>query len=87
MTTDEDEPQEERFAGRLTFAWEPSDTFNATLKYTSPGGGIEELGFVRNFLDKDYKVQSFDLTSGRGFIVSVYGEPRTFGVGLTVSFD
>lgn len=31
-TIDEKEPQEERFAGRVTFDWNPSDTFNANLK-------------------------------------------------------
>jgi len=31
-TIDEKEPQEERYAGRVTFDWEPSDTLNVTLK-------------------------------------------------------
>jgi len=33
VTIDEDEPQEERFAGRLTLAWAPDDDFHATIKY------------------------------------------------------
>lgn len=61
--------------------------FNATLKYSTPGRRIEVLGFVRNFLDKDYKVQSFDLTSRRRTVLDVYGDPRTFGVAITFRFD
>jgi iron complex outermembrane receptor protein len=33
ITTGEDEPQEERFAGRLTLVWNPSDDFSASVKY------------------------------------------------------
>jgi iron complex outermembrane receptor protein len=33
VTISEDEPQEERYAGRLTLAWEPSDDFSAVIKY------------------------------------------------------
>ena len=61
--------------------------FNATLKYSTPGGRIEVLGFVRNFLDEEYKVASIDVTSSRGLLLSVYGDPRTFGVGITFRYD
>lgn len=61
--------------------------FNATLRYTSPGGMIEVLGFVRNFLDKEYKIQSFDTTRGGGYVLDVYGDPRTFGAAVTFRFD
>jgi iron complex outermembrane receptor protein len=60
--------------------------FNATLRYAAPGGQIEVLAFVRNFLDKEYKVQSFDVTTN-GFVIDVYGEPRTFGAAITLRFD
>ena len=60
--------------------------FNATLRYAAPGGQIEVLAFVRNFMDKEYKVQSFDLTTN-GYLLDVYGDPRTFGAAITVRFD
>ena len=61
--------------------------FNATLRYEAPGGHIEVLAFVRNFLDKEYRVQSFDLTSSNGILIEVYGEPQTFGAAITFRFD
>jgi iron complex outermembrane receptor protein len=60
--------------------------FNTTLKYVIPSGQIEVLAFVRNFLDEEYKVQSFDNTSN-GFLIDVYGDPRTFGAAITFRFD
>ena len=61
--------------------------FNATLRYVAPGGKFEILGFVRNFLDKGYKVQSFDLTSSSNLILDIYGEPRTYGAAVTFHFE
>ena len=51
-----------------------------------PSGQIEVLAFIRNFMDEEYKVQSFDNTSN-GFLIDVYGDPRTFGAAITFRFD
>ena len=64
----------------------PTWIFNAVLRYATPGGEVEVLGFVRNFLDKEYKVQSFDTTAGSGFVLDAYGDPRTFGLAVTLHF-
>ena len=61
--------------------------FNATLRYAAPGGQFEVLGFVRNFMDKTYKIQSFDVTSSNGLLLDVYGEPRTYGAAVTFRFN
>ena len=59
---------------------------NAALTYASPDERFEVTGFVRNFLDEEYKIQSFDLTSSNGLLLDVYGDPRTYGVILTVRY-
>ena len=64
----------------------PTWIFNAVLRYATPDGEVEVLGFVRNFLDKEYKVQSFDTTAGSGFVLDAYGDPRTFGLAVTLHF-
>ena len=58
---------------------------NAALTY-APGDRFEVTGFVRNFLDEEYKIQSFDLTSSNGLLLDVYGEPRMFGVIMTFRY-
>ena len=61
--------------------------FSATLKYPLPEEGIEGLGFARNFMDKDYKVQSVDPTSRRRPVLDVYGNPRTYGIAIAFRYD
>ena len=59
---------------------------NASLTYTSPGGRFEVTGFVRNFLDEAYKVQSFDLSATNQMVIDVYGDPMTAGAILTMRY-
>jgi iron complex outermembrane receptor protein len=68
------------------FGEEPVWVFNAALTWTSEDERIEIQGWVRNFLDKYYKNQNFDLSEGVGIILDVYAEPRTYGITATVAF-
>ncbi len=57
---------------------------NARLAYRTPGGKFEVAGWVRNFLEKQYKVDVFDFTREFFTVQEVWGEPRTYG--FTVSY-
>jgi len=59
---------------------------NAALTWESPDEKIEVSGWVRNFLDEAYKVQSFDLTTPFRLTTDVYGEPRTYGLTATFRY-
>jgi iron complex outermembrane receptor protein len=60
---------------------------NAALTYTSPDQQIEVTGWVRNFLDEEYRVQSFDLTERSfRFVIDAYADPRTFGFTAVFRF-
>lgn len=62
---------------------------NAGLTYTFPWEGFEfEVGiWVRNFLDKEYRIQSFDISIPNRIVLDVYGDPRTAGLNLTIRFQ
>ena len=60
--------------------------FNAALSYTPPRWPIEITGFVHNFLDEEYKIQSFDLSNNRRLLLDVYGEPRMIGAMITLRY-
>jgi hypothetical protein len=60
---------------------------DASLTYTTQGGMIEVSGWVRNFLDEEYRVQSFDLTERNfQFVIDAYADPRTYGVTAVLRF-
>jgi outer membrane receptor protein involved in Fe transport len=59
---------------------------NARLAYRSPDGHIELAFWVRNFTDEQYKVDAFDLSEAFELVLEVWGEPRTYGVSLSVTF-
>ena len=59
---------------------------NARLTYRTSDERIELSGWVRNFLDKEYKVDVFDLTRYYSTILEVWGDPRTYGVSLWFAF-
>jgi outer membrane receptor protein involved in Fe transport len=60
--------------------------FHAGLTYRDPSERLEITGWIRNITDEAYVVQSFDLSEDLLFLLDVYGEPRTFGVTVSVSY-
>lgn len=60
---------------------------NAMLSYLSPDERFELTGWVRNFTDQHYRVQSFDLTDPNFlFVLDAYGDPRTYGFTAVMRF-
>ncbi|WP_321396257.1 TonB-dependent receptor [Emcibacter sp.] len=65
---------------------------NASVTYYSPDENWSVRAFVKNFTDKNYVVQTFDLSGSPsngglfGLIEKYYGMPRTWGVNLTYNF-
>ena len=60
---------------------------NAGLTYTAPGELLEVGVWVRNFLDEEYRVQSFDFSIPNQFVLDVYGAPRTAGITFTFRYQ
>jgi iron complex outermembrane receptor protein len=60
---------------------------NAGISYTTPNGRWEIGFWIRNFLNEEYRIQSFDLGIPNRLILDVYGDPRTAGITFTVRFD
>jgi iron complex outermembrane receptor protein len=67
-------------------AQDPFWLFNARLGYRTPDERIEVAGWVRNITDRVYLIDSFDLKSFFTEYLDVYGEPRTFGVTVSLSY-
>ncbi len=65
---------------------EPFWLFGARLAYRTPGGAIEVAGWVENFMDKRYKIDSFDLARQFAQISEVWAEPRMFGITVSYAF-
>jgi len=59
---------------------------NASLLWRSTGKELEMMLWVKNFTNKEYRVQSFDITDGFDFVIDAYGAPRTFGATLSMYF-
>jgi len=70
-----------------TFGQEAYWVFNAALTWRSEDDRFEVIGWIRNFLDEQYKTQSFDLTRGNQLILDAYADPKTYGITATVNFD
>jgi len=59
---------------------------NFRIAYRTPDERIELAFWVSNLLDEEYKVDAFDLTRGDNTILEVWGEPRTYGVTLSLGW-
>lgn len=60
---------------------------NASLTWQPPGDTIEVRAWVRNMLEEEYRVQSFDLSDvAFRAVIDAYGPPRTFGVTTSFRF-
>jgi iron complex outermembrane receptor protein len=59
---------------------------NAQLAYRTPEGNIELTGWVLNFMDKTYKTFAFDASTFSDVVINFVGEPRTYGVSVSVAW-
>lgn len=59
---------------------------NVRLAYRSPDESIELAGWVRNLTDQAYTEDVFNLARLRSAILHAIGDPRTYGVTLTLRF-
>ena len=61
---------------------------NASLRYAGPNNRWHITGFVHNFTDEEYLVQTFDLSGPDvfGMVEQYFGRPRWAGVSLGVNF-
>jgi iron complex outermembrane receptor protein len=59
---------------------------NARIAYRTPDGQIELAFWVQNLLGEEYKVDVFDRTRQDNAILEVWGEPRTYGVTLSLKW-
>jgi iron complex outermembrane receptor protein len=59
---------------------------NARLSYRTRDGRLEVAGWVRNFMDKYYKVDAFDFSRDFNTILEVWGDPRTYGFTVTYAW-
>ena len=60
--------------------------FNARMTYLDPSDHFEFSFWVRNFLDKQYRTDAFDLSVEFNIIDEVWAEPRTYGGTVTLRF-
>ena len=59
---------------------------NARIAYRAPGDWIELAFWVANVFDEEYKVDVFDLSRDYNTILEVWGEPRMYGVTLSLNW-
>jgi outer membrane receptor protein involved in Fe transport len=59
---------------------------NARIAYRTPDERIELAFWVANLFDEEYKVDVFDLTRDYNTILEVWGEPRMYGVTLSLNW-
>ena len=59
---------------------------NARIAYRTPYDRIELAFWVANVFDEEYKVDTFDPNPDYDTILEVWGEPRTYGVTLSLNW-
>jgi len=59
---------------------------NARIAYRTPDERIELAFWVSNIFEKEYKVDVFDITRESNTILEVWGQPRTYGVTLSLNW-
>ena len=59
---------------------------NVRLGYRVPEGNVEIAGWCRNLTDKVYKNYAFDASTFANVLINYVGEPRTYGLDVTVRF-
>jgi outer membrane receptor protein involved in Fe transport len=59
---------------------------NCRVAYRTPDERIELAFWVSNLLDEEYKVDVFDFSRDSNTILEIWGEPRTYGVTLSLNW-
>ncbi len=59
---------------------------NLRLAYRTPDARIELAGWVRNLTNEPYKTFAFDGSTFQKIVIAFVGDPRTYGVTLTIDF-
>ena len=59
---------------------------NVRIAYRTPDDRIELAFWVSNIFEQEYKVDVFDLTREHNTILERWGEPRTYGVTLSLEW-
>jgi iron complex outermembrane receptor protein len=59
---------------------------NCRIAYRTPSERIELAFWVSNLFEEEYKVDVFDVTRDANTILEVWGEPRTYGVTLSLNW-
>jgi outer membrane receptor protein involved in Fe transport len=59
---------------------------NLQIAYRTPDERIQLAFWVSNIFEEEYKVDVFDLTRQYDTILEVWGEPRTYGVTLSLNW-
>ena len=59
---------------------------NARIAYQTPNDRLELAFWVSNLFEEEYKVDVFDLSRENNTILEVWGEPRTYGVTLSLNW-
>jgi outer membrane receptor protein involved in Fe transport len=59
---------------------------NARIAYRTPYNRIELAFWVANVFDEAYKVDAIDMSRDTNTILEVWGEPRTYGVTLSLNW-
>lgn len=78
--------QSKQYLEPLNLGWVPSrQLFNASMRLSSPDGGIELTAWVKNLTDEDYASNSFVIGVFNQYLVGK-GARRTFGTNFKLSF-
>jgi outer membrane receptor protein involved in Fe transport len=56
------------------------------LTYESPGEEVEVAFWVRNLTDQTYKSLAFDASASAGLVGNLFGDPRTYGLTVALSW-
>ncbi len=59
---------------------------DARIAYRTRGERIELAFWVRNLLDQPYKIDAFAIAREFNTILEVWGEPRMYGVTLSLNW-
>ncbi|MAG33343.1 MAG: hypothetical protein CL908_20905 [Deltaproteobacteria bacterium] len=78
--------QNELFMPKHTIGQKAYVLHNARITYKNPSETIEASVWVRNITDEVYKTLAFDASAIAGLVGNLVGDPRTYGVGLKLSY-
>lgn len=59
---------------------------NVRMTYRPLGGNLEVSGWVRNVTDQRYKNFAFDASQFSSLVITLVGDPRTFGMDMRITF-